>query len=239
MADADEEEKIDTAKKPTIIDPTHTYQYDFYEPIEKAYEWNSARLLEMIMEECQLLKRLESMNHYFFFDRGDLFSHFYDSCGEILEKQSSDVKIEKLESCLEMAIRTSSANSDPFKDDLTCELNGYGVSEQLFVTWITRGALGNKAFTGNVNPSNLKVGQTSGTLKVHEAFTLDYRVKWPLTLIISKKAINKYQLIFRHLLQCKYAEKYLENVWCSHQLFKECNVQSSLQLTYALRHRML
>jgi gamma-tubulin complex component 2 len=83
----------------------------------------------MIMGECQLLKRLESMNHYFFFDRGDLFSHFYDSCGELLEKQSSDVKIEKLESCLEMAIRTSSANSDPFKDDLTCELNGYGVSE--------------------------------------------------------------------------------------------------------------
>jgi gamma-tubulin complex component 2 len=191
------------------------------------------------LDECQLFKRLESINHYFFFDRGDLFSHFYESTGDLLEKQSSDVKIEKLESCLEMAIRTSSANSDPFKDDLSCELNGYGVSEQLFVTWITRGALGNKAFTGNTNPNNLKVGQTSGTLKVHEAFTLDYRVKWPLTLIISKKAINKYQLIFRHLLQCKYAEKYLENVWCSHQLFKECNVQSSLQLTYALRHRML
>lgn len=54
--------------------------------------------------------------------------------------------MEKLESYLEMAIRTSSANSDPFKDDVTCELNGFGVSEQLFVTWVTRGALGSKAF---------------------------------------------------------------------------------------------
>lgn len=123
-------------------------QYDFYEPIEKAYEWNSARLLEMIFGECQLMKRLESMNHYFFFDRGDFFSHFVDGCEEILEKYTSEVKIEKLESYLEMAIRTSSANSDQFKDDVTCELNGYGVSEQLFVTWITRGALGNKAFGG-------------------------------------------------------------------------------------------
>ena len=130
--------------------------------------------------------------------------------------------MERLESILEMAIRTSSVNSDPFKDDITCVLNGYGVSDQLFVTWITRGALGNKAFSGNAaqNQANqgnmIKVGQSSGTLKVHEAFTLDYKVRWPLTLIISKKAINKYQLIFRHLLQCKYAEKYLENVWLSH-----------------------
>ena len=51
-----------------------------------------------------------------------------------------------------MAIRTSSVNSDPFKDDVTCVLNGYALSDQLFVTWITRGALGTKAFSGNANP---------------------------------------------------------------------------------------
>jgi hypothetical protein len=37
--------------------------------------------------------------------------------------------MEKLESFLEMAIRTSSANSDPFKDDVSCELNAYGLIE--------------------------------------------------------------------------------------------------------------
>ena len=104
--------------------------------------------------------------------------------------------MERLESVLEMAIRTSSVNSDPFKDDISCVLNGYGVSDQLFVTWITRGALGTKAFSGNATQANqgnmIRVGQSSGTLKVHEAFTLDYKVRWPLTLIISKKAINKY-----------------------------------------------
>ena len=187
------------------------------------------------------MERLDSMNHYFFFDRGDLFSHFYDGCSDILEKHSSEVKMERLESVLEMAIRTSSVNSDPFKDDISCVLNGYGVSDQLFVTWITRGALGTKAFTGNAiqaSQGNM-MRQSSGTLKVHEAFTLDYKVRWPLTLIISKKAINKYQLIFRHLLQCKYAEKYLENVWLSHQNTKECNIHDVLIQTYALRHRML
>ena len=130
-----------------------------------------------------------------------------------------------------MAIRTSSVNSDGFKDDVTPVLNGYTLSDQLFVTWIMRGALGPKAFSGNANPTqqqnqylNKVTPSSSGTLKVHEAFTLDYRVKWPLTLIISKKAINKYQLIFRHLLQCKYAEKHLEQVWFQHMATKECDV---------------
>ena len=90
---ADEEVKvIDTSSRPRqAAGQNFTQQaqsYDFYEPIEKAYEWNSQRLLDMIMNECQLKERLDSMNHYFFFDRGDLFSHFYDGCGDVLEKHS-------------------------------------------------------------------------------------------------------------------------------------------------------
>ena len=72
--------------------------YDYYEPIEKAYAWNSARLLEMIMGECQLVDRLNSINHYFLFDRGDLFTHFFDGCKDLLDRITSDVKRERLES---------------------------------------------------------------------------------------------------------------------------------------------
>ena len=69
----------------------------------------------------------------------------------MLEEQSSEVKIERLESQLEMAIRTSSVNSDPYKDDVAPILNGYALSDQLFVTMITRGALGPKALSGGAN----------------------------------------------------------------------------------------
>jgi gamma-tubulin complex component 2 len=75
------------------------------------------------------LKRLESIKHYFFLDKGDFFLHFVEGSEEILETQTSNMTIEKLESYLEMAIRTSSANADPFKDDVTCELNSYGLIE--------------------------------------------------------------------------------------------------------------
>jgi gamma-tubulin complex component 2 len=61
-------------------------------------------------------------------------------------------------------------------------------------------------------------------MKVYEALTLDYHVPWPLSLVISRKAINKYQLIFRHLLYQKYVEASLDKAWSMHQSTKECNI---------------
>ena len=115
------------------------YQFEVYEHIDKAYIWSSQKLLEVIFNECKLLDRLDSMKHYFFMDRGDFFAHFVDGSEEIFEKASEQVSKEKLDSYLEMAIRTSSVRSDPYKDDVSCMLNKLGISEQLFVTRVTSG----------------------------------------------------------------------------------------------------
>ena len=162
------------------------------------------------------------MKHYFFMDRGDFFAHFVDGSEEIFEKASEQVSKEKLDSYLEMAIRTSSVKSDPYKDDVSCMLNKLGISEQLFVTRVTSGqAFGNQ----QINQQNLNnLGQQSKIMKVYESFTIKYNVQWPLSLVISKKAINKYQLIFRHLLFQKYVETSLEKAWGIHQSTKECNI---------------
>lgn len=69
------------------------------------------------------------MKHYFFMDRGDFFAHFVDGSEEMFEKASEQVSKEKLDSYLEMAIRTSSVRSDPYKDDVSCTLNKLGISE--------------------------------------------------------------------------------------------------------------
>jgi gamma-tubulin complex component 2 len=104
--------------------------------------------------------------------------------------------IEKLESYLEMAIRTSSANADPFKDDVSCSLNTFGLIEQLFAIRNIKGALGQNAYGISTAPLRNKPGMdfkpAQKTLKVQEAFTLDYKVRWPLTLILSHKSITKY-----------------------------------------------
>lgn len=43
--------------------------------------------------------------------------------------------------------------------------------------------------------------------------TLDYNVKFPLSLVISRKTILRYQLLFRFLLHLKHVEQTLSAMW--------------------------
>lgn len=46
-----------------------------------------------------------------------------------------------------------------------------------------------------------------------DALALDYNVKFPLSLVISRKTILRYQLIFRFLLHLKHVEQSLSAMW--------------------------
>lgn len=49
------------------------------------------------------------------------------------------------------------------------------------------------------------------------AFMLDYKVPFPVSLVISRKALTRYQIIFRHIFMCKYVERLLTIAWSDHQ----------------------
>lgn len=53
------------------------------------------------------------------------------------------------------------------------------------------------------------------------------QVQWPLSLVISRKALTKYQLIFRFLFHCKHVNRQLCMAWQVHQV---CLFSSSLYL---------
>lgn len=58
---------------------------------------------------------LRSIKGYFFMEFGDFFVHFLDAAEKYLsETRSKPVSSEKLENLLELSIKTSTANSDPF-----------------------------------------------------------------------------------------------------------------------------
>jgi len=64
-------------------------------------------------------------------DAGDFILHFMSLCGAELVKNVDDVMPSRLESLLELALRTSTANADPFKDDLGLELLSYDLTTQM------------------------------------------------------------------------------------------------------------
>ena len=59
-----------------------------------------------------------SIKHYFLMDKGDFFVHFMDLTEEELKRPVDDIVPSRLEALLELALRMSTANTDPFKDDL-------------------------------------------------------------------------------------------------------------------------
>lgn len=79
----------------------------------------------------------------------------------------------------------------------------------------------------------------------YEAFELDYTVGFPLSLIINRKAVLRYQIIFRHLLQLKHLERVLADTWTEHiktPIWRQRSVYPELEQwkarVFALRSRM-
>eukprot|EP00762_Andalucia_godoyi_P000766 ANDGO_03807.mRNA.1 Spindle pole body component 97 len=213
----------------SILEYTSDEQ-QYVSKIEQAFHWASKQLLGLIMVQESLLPRLQSVKHYFMLDEGDWFVHFMDSASDDLSRSVADLSRTKLESLLELSIRTSIANVDPYKEDVVCVLLKEPLAHQLTKIFLAARPGVQAAKIAPTNPMNL-----TGL----EAFALDYRVRWPLSLVINRRAMTKYQLLFRHLFNCKHVERLLSNTWAQQQGLKEFRVHHLLARVYNLRQRML
>jgi gamma-tubulin complex component 2 len=122
--------------------------------------------------------RLRSVKHYFFVDQGDFLVHFMDTARDELAKRPSAMSMEKLQSLLELALRTSVAASDPYHEDLTCNIERSNLLTQL--QNISQNGAGpahyNSQRTDSTDASSLQ-GMASGSITGLETFTLDYKVR--------------------------------------------------------------
>ena len=70
------------------------------------------------MITVQFLINFRSFKRFFLLDQGDFIVQFMDMTDQELKKPISKISEQKLESLLELSIRTSTANCDPYKDDI-------------------------------------------------------------------------------------------------------------------------
>lgn len=202
----------------------------YVETIGKAYNFASKRLLDLLMEEKDMMGRLRSVKHYFLLDQGDFIVQFMDMAEEELKKNIDDIMPTRLESLLGLALRTSVVNNDPYKDDVRIVLLPYDLLSQMFKIL----SFGTKQEKDYQYPTEFNL---SGL----EALTFDYDVKWPLSLILNRKALACYQMLFRHLFYSKHVERLLCNVWICNKLAKPFPLSAARYYApaFALRQRML
>ncbi|KAK4480208.1 hypothetical protein RD792_013270 [Penstemon davidsonii] len=104
------------SSKLTTVGSNHRY----LECIKTAYDFASGELLNLIREKYDLMGKLRSIKHYLLLDQGDFLVHFMDIAREELVKKPDEISVEKLQSLLDLALRSSSAVADPCYEDLTC-----------------------------------------------------------------------------------------------------------------------
>ncbi|EDV26389.1 uncharacterized protein TRIADDRAFT_23299 [Trichoplax adhaerens] len=197
----------------------------YIDHIERAYNYASEELLKVLLKEKDLKGRLRSIRNYFLMNQGDFFVHFMDLAEDEMRK---NIVLPRLDALLELALRTSAAVHDPYKDDLRIELLSYDLITQLFRILA-------------VSQDTKRPTEQTVNISVLEAFTFDFTVHWPLSIIISRKALTRYQMLFRHLFYAKHVEKQLCSIWVSSKVAKQYQLRASkwYAAAFALRQRML
>ncbi|KAF8528465.1 Spc98 family-domain-containing protein [Hysterangium stoloniferum] len=208
----------------------------FYKSIEDAYSYANRTLLKLLLDDQQLIPRLRSLKHYFFLSQSFYLTHFLDIAGAELRKPVKAVSVQKLQTLLSVALNTDgvmfpsedSNTSAMFRDDVKMALQSSSLSEWLLKVSSVKGA-----FLGDDDGAALETGvddsserkkdkgkdkdkdkeKAKSVLTAIDVFALDYTVKFPLSLVLSRKTILRYQLLFRFLLHLKHLEQSLGNMW--------------------------
>lgn len=189
----------------------------FLENVNGAYTYANASLLNLLLTKNSLTTRFRSLKHYFFLDRSDFFSYFLELGASELRKPAKIVNESKLQSLLDLVLRQpgSIAAQDPFKEDVKVRMNKIGLTKWLMQVVSVSGI-------DQDNPEaaieKYQAPPTQGTeddkdIVGYDALELDYSVPFPLSLVISRKTVLRYQLIFRHLLSLRHLEDLLVTSW--------------------------
>jgi gamma-tubulin complex component 2 len=223
----------------------------FLENVHGAYSYANSSLLNLLLTTHALPTRLRSLKHYFFLDRADWFTYFLELGTSELKKPVRDVNTGKLQSLLDIVLRQpgSVAADDPYKDDVKVVMN-----ETLLTDWLMKivnvTGLDQDSATGAIAAytpaAPATVEKDTSKISGFETLVLDYAVPFPLSLVVSRVTLTRYQLLFRYLLSLRYLETLLISSWTeqsrgSSWRHKSSNarLERAKKRAFTLRARML
>ncbi|OAA59557.1 spindle pole body component [Niveomyces insectorum RCEF 264] len=217
---------VDISQKVMDV-PTSFDDSRFLDNINTAYAHANASLMQLLLTTHALPARLRSLKHYFFLDPSDYFSYFLElSHNELRKRNIKAVNTGKLQSLLDLVLRQpgSIVSLDPFKEDVKVEMNDITLVQALQrvvnITGIEQGEVLQPSMLGggtdNNNNNSSSNSSHSGEADGYASLQLDYAMPFPVSLVISRKTIWRYQALFRFLLSLHHLESQLATTWQSH-----------------------
>ena len=203
----------------------------FYKFIEDAYSHANRTLLQLLLKDQQLIRRLRSLKHYFFLSQSSFLTHLLDLSANELRKSSKSASVVKMQSLLDLALNSDQGEDTLFREDIRVTMAESGLYDFLLKVVTVSGVL--KTEEGGDEETKKEKEEKKPMLGLLillsiykpyfsnffscglaiDALAFDYNVKFPLSLVISRKTILRYQLLFRFLLHLKHVEQALSNMW--------------------------
>ncbi|KAI1823118.1 Spc98 family-domain-containing protein [Xylaria intraflava] len=194
--------------------PTSFDDSRFLDNVNNAYAYANESLMKLLLTTHALPARLRSLKHYFFLDPSDYFTYFMELSASELRKPLKSVNTAKLQSLLDLVLHQpgSIVSLDPFRENVHVEMNEVSLIKMLQrvvnITGIEQGESLQPVSNQPVENDKNAVGFTS--------LQLDYQVPFPVSLVISRKTVWRYQALFRYLLSLKFLESQLSTTWQTH-----------------------
>jgi gamma-tubulin complex component 2 len=241
---------VDISKEVRDV-PTTFDDSRFLENVNGAYAYANSSLLTLLLTTHALPARLRSLKHYFFLDRSDFFNYFLFISASELKKPAREVNMGKLQSLLDIVVRQpgSVAADDPYKEDVKVAMNEISLTDWLMKIVNVTG-LDQDAATGAISSytpaANSSVSENAAKIIGFDALVFDYAVPFPLSLVVSRVTLTRYQLLFRYLLSLRHLETLLLNTWSDHSQgaawkhrSKNPRIEQAKRKAFSLRARML
>lgn len=175
--------------------------------ISENFKRTNERLLQFLLGRHNLKTRILSLRHYFFGYSNDFLCIFLETAANELSKPVSKALVTKLQYSLDMALAYpgSISSQDLYVDEVRIELSSKTLTDTLLEIVNEKGVL--SSGKESLKPTSSQTDVLNVTAE--KAWQLDFHISFPLSLVISRGSITRYQFLMRNLVELKSIEKAL------------------------------
>jgi gamma-tubulin complex component 2 len=165
------------------------------EAINEAYTDVNAALMTSLFQSGKLYDVMSATKRFFFVENCDFVQNFLLNSQNDLSRTTKEVSKQTLQGAFESALKTSCYGNDPFSEALQLELSSSGLYDSL-VKIIQSTSEKSTSASSNNSTSIQRIP------KISELLSVSMKIEFPESMILNSKALAKYQIVYRHLVQC-------------------------------------
>jgi gamma-tubulin complex component 2 len=165
------------------------------EAINEAYTDVNAALMTSLFQSGKLYDVMSATKRFFFVENCDFVQNFLLNSQNDLSRTTKEVSKQTLQGAFESALKTSCYGNDPFSEALQLELSSSGLYDSL-VKIIQSTSEKSTSASSNNSTSIQRIP------KISELLSMSMKIEFPESMILNSKALAKYQIVYRHLVQC-------------------------------------